>query len=278
ESIYQQVERIFSDTFFANSDILRKFLTYIVDQTLSGHADWLKEYTIGVNVLKKSIDFKPQDNGIVRIHAGRLRRALRHYYDSIGALDSIYITVPKGGYVPVFTVNGSQVPGYESNNDNNNNLVRYTSKNISRKQLSIAVIPFQHFQNNSLENSFVDGLCSQLSNELSQFDKLSVIAYFTVRDLWKKINEISRVGSTVNARYIMAGSVQIMDNRVRSHVELIDLENCKQVWSAMYEGEFNTECMFKLQDDIVKSIIAEPAWLNKLIENKTHQSSLVAVA
>ena len=42
----------------------------------------LKEYTIAVNVLDKPTNFKPQDNSIVRIHAGRLRRALNHFYNT----------------------------------------------------------------------------------------------------------------------------------------------------------------------------------------------------
>src|ERR1700748_1525659 len=106
DTINQQLQKIFLDPLFMNSEILRKFLLFIVDQTLTGHADWLKEYTIGVNVLNKPADFTPQENGIVRIHAGRLRRALHHYYKETGILDSIHISIPKGRYVPVFAENG----------------------------------------------------------------------------------------------------------------------------------------------------------------------------
>src|SRR3954462_10402573 len=102
ETIYEQLQKIFLDPFFANSGILRKFLTFIVDETLAGHANWLKEYTIGLKVLNKSAGFKPQENGIVRINAGRLRRALNNYYNGSGITDSLFISVPKGSYVPVF--------------------------------------------------------------------------------------------------------------------------------------------------------------------------------
>src|SRR3982750_4219074 len=98
ELIHEQLQRIFLDPFFANSAILRKFLSYIVDETLDGHASWLKEYTIGIAVLNKAANFKPQENGIVRIHAGRLRRALNHYYSENANTDPVYITVPKGSY------------------------------------------------------------------------------------------------------------------------------------------------------------------------------------
>src|SRR5689334_19935434 len=105
EEIDIQLQKILRNPRFMGSDILKRFLTFIVDQTLMGHSDWLKEYTIGVKVLNKPIDFKPQENGIVRIHAGRLRRALHHYYQQTGTRDAIYISIPKGGYIPTFSNN-----------------------------------------------------------------------------------------------------------------------------------------------------------------------------
>ena len=276
ELIEQQLQKIFSDPFFANSDILRKFLTFIVDQTLSGHANWLKEYTIGVNVLNKSADFKPQDNGIVRIHAGRLRRALHHYYNSVGALDSIHISIPKGGYVPVFAENDATAANNEPGNAGN--AVDALSDNTPRKPSALAVIPFQHFHNNPLENSLVDGLGLQLSNELMQFDKYPVIAYYTIRDLWKKTNDISKVALFVDAKYVIAGSLQTLENKVRSHIQLIDSHTNRQVWSCMYEGEFAAENIFKLQDEIVKFIISELIKSHKLTENKKPRTSMIAVA
>ena len=274
EGIEQQIQKIFSDPFFTNSDILRKFLTFIVDQTLSGHANWLKEYTIGVNVLNKSADFKPQDNGIVRIHAGRLRRALHHYYNSVGALDPIHISIPKGGYVPVFAENGAKTANNESVNAPVENVPEATSK----KPAALAVIPFQHFHNNPLENSLVDGLGLQLSNELMQFEKYPVIAYYTIRDLWKKTGDISKVALFVDAKYVIAGSLQTLENKVRSHIQLIDSHTNRQVWSCMYEGDFSAENIFKLQDEIVKFIISGLVKSRKLTEDKKQRASMIAVA
>lgn len=277
ELIYQQLQKIFSDPFFSNSDILRKFLTFIVDQTLSGHANWLKEYTIGVNVLNKSADFKPQDNGIVRIHAGRLRRALHHYYNSIGALDAIHISIPKGGYIPVFNEAGSLLANEEPDNTGKA-LADSPSENLAKKPSALAVIPFQHFHNTPLENSLVDGLGLQLSNELMQFEKYPVIAYYTMRDLWKKTSDISKVALFVDAKYVIAGSLQILENKVRSHIQLIDSYTNRQVWSCMYEGEFAAENIFRLQDEIVKFIISELIKSRKLTEDKKQRTSMIAVA
>ena len=75
-AVEEQLERIFRDPHFTESAILKKFLSFIVQETIHGRSNCLKEYTIAINVLEKPSSFNPQENGIVRIHAGRLRRAL----------------------------------------------------------------------------------------------------------------------------------------------------------------------------------------------------------
>jgi len=103
--IQQQLQRIFADQTFAVSDILKRFLSFIVAETLEGRSNQIKEYTIGVNVLNKPQSFNPSQDAIVRIHAGRLRRALHYYYNGAGATDAIRIEMPKGSYLPYFVSN-----------------------------------------------------------------------------------------------------------------------------------------------------------------------------
>jgi TolB-like protein len=80
----------------------RKFLEYVVEETICGRAGRIKAYTIAVEVFGREASFDAQADPIVRIEAGRIRRALAHYYLTAGALDPIHITIPKGTYVPVF--------------------------------------------------------------------------------------------------------------------------------------------------------------------------------
>jgi TolB-like protein len=278
DAIDQQLERVFLYPLFMNSDILRKFLLFIVDQTLTGHSDWLKEYTIGVNVLCKPANFKPQDNGIVRIHAGRLRRALHHYYNTMGTADPIKIFIPKGRYIPVFIDNSNQIINSELSNSDKP-LTDKPQEILVKKQEAIAIIPFQHFHNDALENSLVDGLGLQLSTALMQFDKYSVVAYCTIRDLWKRTNDISKVGLLADAKYVVTGSIQTLENTARAHVQIIDLYSNRQVLSCMYEGEFSSQNIFKLQDEIVQFIISEITRSRKMvIDDKSRRRALVAVA
>lgn len=73
----------------------RRFLHYVVEETLAGRAERIKAYAIGTEVFERSADFDAQSDPVVRIEAGRLRRALEHYYLSGGTLDPVVISIPK---------------------------------------------------------------------------------------------------------------------------------------------------------------------------------------
>src|SRR5262249_34232343 len=64
--------------------------------------DQIKAYTIAVEALGRGEDFDPYIDPIVRVDAGRLRRALERYYAGVGATDTILIHIPRGHYFPEF--------------------------------------------------------------------------------------------------------------------------------------------------------------------------------
>ncbi len=101
--IREQLERILSSGEFLAPDRGRRFLEFIVDETLSGRSDYLKAYTIAQEVFARDASFDAQNDPVVRIEAGRIRRALERYYLVAGHLDHVVITIPKGGYVPSFS-------------------------------------------------------------------------------------------------------------------------------------------------------------------------------
>src|SRR5215813_3109251 len=102
ESVRKQLTRILSSHEFKNSQVVCRFLEFVVEEVLAGRANEIKEYTIGVKALGRSADFNPQFDAVVRIHAGRLRRMLREYYNGNGSSDLLLIDIPKGSYVPAF--------------------------------------------------------------------------------------------------------------------------------------------------------------------------------
>src|ERR1041385_5340867 len=100
--VQAQIEKILSSDLFANADNLSRFLRFIVDQTLEGHGEPLKEYRIGVEVFGRGERFDPKEDTIVRVQARNLRAKLASYYGSVGINDPVVVELPKGTYAPLF--------------------------------------------------------------------------------------------------------------------------------------------------------------------------------
>ncbi len=101
-AIRAAVGRIVASPGLKKSAQLANFLTFVVDETLAGRADRIKAYNIAADALGRDESFDPQNDPIVRVEAGRLRRALDHYYANGGAGDPVVIELPRGHYVPLF--------------------------------------------------------------------------------------------------------------------------------------------------------------------------------
>ncbi|WP_204330230.1 hypothetical protein [Rhizobium phaseoli] len=102
EEICEQVQRILGSEEFHAPKRGRNFLEFVVNETLAGRSSFLKAFTIANVVFGREASFDPQNDPVVRIEAGRIRKALERYYLVVGQADEVIITVPKGGYVPHF--------------------------------------------------------------------------------------------------------------------------------------------------------------------------------
>ena len=89
ESIQALLERILGSEVFAQAEGLRRLLRYLVEQSLRGRADQLKEYTLAVEVFQRGAAFDPLTDSIVRVQAGRLRAKLLQFYEGEGRSDPI---------------------------------------------------------------------------------------------------------------------------------------------------------------------------------------------
>ncbi len=96
------LEVVLGTEVFRTSPQLAAFLRFIVEAELRGEHACLKGYTIAVEALGQGEDFDPSTDPIVRVEAGRLRRALQRYYNGPGESDLIAIDVPLGHYIPTF--------------------------------------------------------------------------------------------------------------------------------------------------------------------------------
>jgi adenylate cyclase len=101
-AVREQLERILGSPGFDASARNRRFLEYVVEETLAGRADRLKGLAIAIDVFGRDATIDPQHDPVVRIEAAKLRRGLERYYLSAGREDPIRIDIPKGAYVPTF--------------------------------------------------------------------------------------------------------------------------------------------------------------------------------
>src|SRR5215469_6135993 len=100
--IHRHVERILSHSLFGRARLQSAFLRYIVERTLAGESESLKEYAIGRDVFGRGDSFDPQTDNVVRVNANRLRSRLAEYYLADGRFDAVVIDVPRGAYQLTF--------------------------------------------------------------------------------------------------------------------------------------------------------------------------------
>ena len=98
EDIRAQVGRLVQSKTFETSEVHRRLLQYLAEKSISGEADRLKEYTIGLEAFGKPPTYDPKHDSIVRLQAGRLRQKLAAYYQSEAAGDAVLVSMPKGAF------------------------------------------------------------------------------------------------------------------------------------------------------------------------------------
>jgi hypothetical protein len=98
QDIRAQVGRLIQSKTFETSEAHRRLLLYLAEKSISGEADRLKEYTIGLEAFGKPPTYDPKHDSIVRLQAGRLRQKLAAYYQTEAAGDTIRVSMPKGAF------------------------------------------------------------------------------------------------------------------------------------------------------------------------------------
>jgi hypothetical protein len=101
-SIQEQLERLLSSPYFSHSRRFPSFLRYVVDKTLAGEDDVLKERTLGMDIFGKRADYDTASDPIVRVTAAEIRKRIAQYYQDPGHENELRIALPAGSYVPQF--------------------------------------------------------------------------------------------------------------------------------------------------------------------------------
>jgi len=100
--VERQLNKIVASNVFARSKQLCRFLRFVVEETLHGNAEAVKESLIGTVVFQRGELFNPGIDPIVRVQARRLRAKLEEYYAAEGQHDALVIRLKTGSYSPSF--------------------------------------------------------------------------------------------------------------------------------------------------------------------------------
>jgi TolB-like protein len=119
---------------------------------------------------------------------------------------------------------------------------------------SIAVIPFFNESQQKEENEpFCNGVMEAILNDLSQIQDLRVISRQSVEQYRNSKKTIPEIASELGVSYILAGSVQRYQNKIKVSTQLIRSDDV-HLWSEEFPGEM--ENVFSFQDQIANQIAA----------------------
>ncbi|MEQ8825211.1 MAG: hypothetical protein RIC14_12640 [Filomicrobium sp.] len=252
-AVRDQLERILASALFADAPRLKRFLGYVVDQSLAGRSDRLKGYAIGLEVFDRNEDFDPQTDTIVRVQAGQLRKRLDLYYADEGSTDDLRILIPKGRYVPEFHTVKEEV-----------SVVRNGSADAGAKQHfdasihgvkkggapSLLVLPFQNHSSDPANSFFAEGITEETVANLARFRELFVFSRTTSLRLAQEGADIRSLNEELGVDFVLEGSVRQSSTVVRVTVRLIDAATDDHILSEQFERPLTPEGLLVIQDEI----------------------------
>lgn len=294
DEIRAELERILSSQEFPGTGRTATFLRYVIEETLAGRASRIKGYTIAIEVFGRDETFT-QDDPVVRIEAGRLRRSLERYYLVEGHRDPVRIDIPKGGYAPSFSWNvavvATQAAPAIASPASTPAIGRWRAHgpvfagfaavlavaaywiaaglasgpsrpldDAVRDMPTVVVAPFANLDGGPDAQLYSIGLTEELLTVLPRFKEIKVFGRETSKSLSSDI-DVSKVREELGARYLLAGGVRASPNRMRVTARLIDTADGEILWSREYDKDLASGDLFAIQADVARQVataIAQP--------------------
>lgn len=297
EEVRQELRLLLGCSDFNASDRNRRFLSYVVEETLAGRSDRIKAYSIAVTAFDRTEDFDPLTDPIVRIEASRLRRSLEHYYLTAGKADLVRIDMPKGSYVATFRYlepASPELPLQPSEEAPPAPLItperaipaaakrtwrwemrtavaialllfvmlsgtlvwqqfRGADTSAPPRGPSIIVLPFENVSSDPHLDFISHGLTFEIINSLTRFSDLFVYGPETSFGLDQR-QPPALPSQTINANYILSGTVYSNAEMVRVSAILSDALTRRSVWSASFDRNLTTFSLLAIQSSIAESV------------------------
>ena len=112
DEVQKQLERVVSSVHFRNSKRYPALLSYLVQQSLLGRMDALKERTLGIEVFGRPADYDTNADPVVRITAGEVRKRIAQYYQSPDHGHEVRLELPLGSYAMHFLPPHATMPAF----------------------------------------------------------------------------------------------------------------------------------------------------------------------
>jgi TolB-like protein len=119
---------------------------------------------------------------------------------------------------------------------------------------SLAVLPITNLTGEERWARFCRGLSDDLIIDLARYPDFMVIANGALPSQPADSLDVRHLGRALAAGYVLSGSVQASDDRMRVNVKLIETEHGQHLWTDQYDRELGE--VFAIQSDIVAHVAA----------------------
>lgn len=282
--ILAQLERIQSSPEFHAPERARRFLNYVVKEVIAGRAKRIKAYSIAVEVFGRDSSFEAHLDPVVRIQASLIRRGLEYYYLVAGQYDPIIITMPKGGYVPIFSQRCIITSAVEVRPLAGLSKELLLTHEPPRKLGNLAAIAFigvalsasgylirSHASFSGRTAVAIRGSgphiprllvkpFSDLSGTLRSANMAKGLTEEVITQLTKFKKIVVVDGAASNAivdpypTVVLEAAVRIEDERLRLSTRLVNRADGFIFWTKSYENDIRPHGLFQLQEDIARSL------------------------
>lgn len=266
-----QLARILNSAEFDATDRERRFLRYVVDETLVGRSSRIKAYSIAVEVFGRDASFDPQSDPIVRVEAGHLRRAIERYYLTAGQTDPILITIPKGGYVPNFLLRSmprpvkeepaaTPAPAPQQPRWRNNPLLALAASILITAAIIMAWLGYSSRLTPSKPE--IPRLLVEWFDDLNGTDESAALARGLTQEVISQLSKFKDIvvvqspspATLPQVRYVLAGSVDLSADTFRFRVRMLNRADGSVLWAQSYDGATTVPDLLKAQADVAQNV------------------------
>ena len=257
QDIRAELDRILASKGFLSAGRVSRLLRYVVEKTLAGESDQLKEYAVGVEVFERDEKYDPRIDSIVRVEAGRLRTKLEDYYNAEGARSEIRINLPKGGYSATFERRAEPMPVGRPVSTRPRwqptSLVLAAALFIAIAGMvfwlvgrnrqpaedlrpTAAVLPVEANMIGGDNDNYSAQFTEALTSELARLGPISVASYTSSMQFAGVRKPMGEVAAALKSRYIVEASIDDEASEILVVARIVNSETDRKMWVSDYRG------------------------------------------